>query len=99
MRQNIQIHNQEFQLHPLGGLFWEEKSLLLISDVHLGKVSHFRKFGAAVPRKAIHKNFLLLDKLVSDFQPFQICFLVLPPKSSNNLRFQYFQSWLLTLFY
>jgi len=70
MTQSIQIKNQEFILHPHGGIFWVEKSMLLISDVHLGKVAHFRKFGAAVPQKAIHKNFILLDEIVSYFQPF-----------------------------
>jgi uncharacterized protein len=91
--QKIQIHNQEFHLHPLGGLFWEVKSLLLISDVHLGKVSHFRKFGAAVPRKAIHKNFLLLDKIVADFEPFQICFLGDLFHSSLNKEWELFENW------
>ena len=91
--QNIYIQNQKFIFHHLGGLFWEEKSLLLISDVHLGKVSHFRKFGAAVPRKAVHKNFVLLDKIVSDFQPFQICFLGDLFHSSLNKEWELFENW------
>lgn len=93
MSHSIHIRYQKFQLHPLGGLFWKEKSLLLISDVHLGKVSHFRKFGAAVPRKAIHKNFVLLDKIVSDFQPFQICFLGDLFHSSLNKEWELFENW------
>lgn len=90
---NLTIKDQTFQLHSLGGLFWQEKSLLLISDVHLGKVSHFRKFGAAVPRKAVHKNFVLLDMLVSDFQPFQICFLGDLFHSSLNKEWELFENW------
>lgn len=90
---NISIKNQEFILHPFGGVFWKEKSLLMISDVHLGKVGHFRKFGAAVPRKAVHQNFLLLDKLVSAFQPFQICFLGDLFHSSLNKEWQLFENW------
>ncbi|WP_127022504.1 ligase-associated DNA damage response endonuclease PdeM [Flagellimonas beolgyonensis] len=90
---NLTIKDQTFQLHPLGGLFWQEKSLLLISDVHLGKVSHFRKFGAAVPRKAVHKNFVLLDMLVSNFQPFQICFLGDLFHSSLNKEWELFENW------
>lgn len=91
--ETIHIQDQKFHLHPLGGLFWAEKSLLLISDVHLGKVSHFRKFGAAVPRKAIHKNFVLLDKIVADFQPFQICFLGDLFHSSLNKEWELFENW------
>ena len=89
----VYINNHHFILHPLGGMFWEENSLLLISDVHLGKVSHFRKFGAAVPRKAIHKNFVLLDKIVADFQPFQICFLGDLFHSSLNKEWELFENW------
>jgi DNA ligase-associated metallophosphoesterase len=93
MTHSIQIRNQEFILHPLGGIFWVEKSILLISDVHLGKVAHFRKFGAAVPQKAIHKNFMLLDEIVSHFQPFQVCFLGDLFHSSINKEWQFFENW------
>jgi len=93
MTQPITIHTQTFILHPLGGIFWKEKSILLISDVHLGKVGHFRKFGAAVPRKAVHKNFLLLDELVNHFQPFHICFLGDLFHSSMNKEWDLFENW------
>ncbi|SHG72388.1 ligase-associated DNA damage response endonuclease PdeM [Flagellimonas flava] len=93
MTQSIHIKNQTFVLHPCGGMFWEEKSMLLISDVHLGKVAHFRKFGAAVPRKAIHKNYVLLDSIVSHFNPFQICFLGDLFHSSLNKEWELFQNW------
>ncbi len=36
----IKIHNQSFTLHHFGVIFWEEKKILLISDVHFGKVAH-----------------------------------------------------------
>lgn len=93
MTQSIQLENKEFILHPHGGIFWVEKSMLLISDVHLGKVAHFRKFGAAVPQKAIHKNFILLDEVVKHFQPFQICFLGDLFHSSLNKEWQLFENW------
>lgn len=93
MTQNTHIGNQEFVLHPLGGIFWAEKSLLLISDVHLGKVGHFRKFGAAVPRKAVHKNYILLNQIVADFNPFQICFLGDLFHSTLNKEWELFENW------
>ncbi|WP_350292526.1 ligase-associated DNA damage response endonuclease PdeM [uncultured Croceitalea sp.] len=93
MTLDIKLANQEFILHPRGGIFWVEKSMLLISDVHLGKVAHFRKFGAAVPQKAIHKNFILLDEIVKHFQPFQICFLGDLFHSSLNKEWQLFENW------
>ncbi len=90
---SIQILDNNFTLHPLGGMFWQEKSMLLISDVHLGKIAHFRKFGAAVPRKAVHKNYLLLDKIVSHFNPFQICFLGDLFHSTLNKEWELFENW------
>ena len=93
MTQTININNQEFILHPHGGVFWVTRSMLLISDVHLGKVAHFRKFGAAVPQKAIHKNFILLNQVVEYFQPFQICFLGDLFHSSLNKEWQLFENW------
>lgn len=93
MTETITIRSQQFVLHPLGGVFWKKKSMLLISDVHLGKVSHFRKFGAAVPQKAIHKNFLLLDKIVTEFKPFHLCFLGDLFHSSLNKEWDIFANW------
>ncbi|PRX57313.1 ligase-associated DNA damage response endonuclease PdeM [Flagellimonas meridianipacifica] len=93
MTRPLQIKNEHFTLHPIGGVFWRKKSLLLISDVHLGKVAHFRKFGAAVPRKAVHKNYVLLDEIVNHFNPFQICFLGDLFHSSLNKEWELFENW------
>lgn len=80
-------------MHPSGVLFWEEKATLLISDVHLGKVSHFRKFGAAVPQKAVAKNFELLSTAFEHFQPKVICFMGDLFHSSLNKEWNLFETW------
>lgn len=80
-------------MHPLGVLFWEEKSMLLISDVHLGKVSHFRKFGAAVPQKAVQKNFEMLDEALEYFQPDTVIFMGDLFHSSLNKEWELFEQW------
>ena len=48
----IEIKNNRFTLHPSGGVYWIDKKTLLLADIHLGKVAHFRKNGIPVPRKA-----------------------------------------------
>lgn len=93
MTQNIQIYDQSFVLHPSGSLFWEEKSALMISDVHLGKVSHFRKYGAAVPQKAIQANFELMDEVVELFDPNNIYFLGDLFHSHINSEWNLFEEW------
>lgn len=90
---SLKIQNQTFTLHPSGALFWQEKSILLISDVHLGKVSHFRKFGAAVPQNAIQSNFDLMDKALQFFQPEILIFLGDLFHSSLNTEWQLFEKW------
>lgn len=57
-------------------------------------MAHFRKFGAAVPRSALHQNFILLDRLVTHFQPFHICFLGDLFHSSLNKEWILFENWL-----
>ena len=48
----IVIFNNHFYLHKTGAIYWKEKNTLLLADLHLGKVGHFRKSGIPVPRKA-----------------------------------------------
>jgi len=72
---NIKILNQTFSLHPSGAMYWQEKTMLLIADVHLGKVAHFRKHGAAVPVEAGYKNLEKLTEVVNHYNPKTVCFL------------------------
>ena len=80
-------------MHPSGVLFWEDRATLLISDVHLGKVSHFRKFGAAVPQNAVRKNFEMLTDVLDHFQPKIICFMGDLFHSSLNKEWVLFETW------
>ena len=87
------ILEQHFKMHYTGVLFWEEQSMLIISDVHLGKVSHFRKYGAAVPQQAVQKNFDGLDEVVDCFKPKSIVFLGDLFHSSLNSEWELFEHW------
>jgi len=93
--QRILISDQHLQLHPSGVVYWEEEKVLLISDVHLGKVTHFRKYGAAVPQKVILKNFEVLQDTLSFYNPNSICFLGDLFHSSLNREWQLFENWVL----
>ncbi|MBF00745.1 ligase-associated DNA damage response endonuclease PdeM [Flavobacterium coralii] len=94
MTLEITINNNTFVLHCTGSLYWVEKRMLLISDVHLGKVSHFRKYGAAIPGQAKYKNFLKLDSVVSFFSPERICFLGDLFHSTLNNEWDLFADWI-----
>lgn len=89
----IKIKSQTFILHPSGALFWEDKKALLISDVHLGKVSHFRKHGVAIPNNAVSKNFTRLTEIVNYFDPETVVFLGDLFHSSKNSEWNLFVEW------
>lgn len=94
MIETIEINGQNFSMHPSGAMFWREKKMLLISDVHLGKISHFRKYGSAVPQNAIIENFERLTRVVDRFKPEKICFLGDLFHSSLNLEWGLFENWM-----
>ncbi|MDQ7916192.1 ligase-associated DNA damage response endonuclease PdeM [Mesonia sp. MT50] len=91
MKVNLQQEN--FIFDPSGVAYWESKGILLIADVHLGKIAHFRKHGSAVPQKAILKNFEQLKKVVDTYQPEKIYFLGDLFHSAYNSEFAYFKTW------
>jgi len=89
----INVNNQNFLLHQSGVIFWEEKNILLISDVHLGKVAHFRKHGMAIPNDAIFENFTRLNVVVDLFKPETIIFLGDLFHSKINKEWELFANW------
>jgi DNA ligase-associated metallophosphoesterase len=93
MTLSIEINNEEFLLHPSGVIFWLRKKMLLIADVHLGKVAHFRKYGSAVPKNASQENFEKLNEVISFFNPKTICFLGDLFHSKQNSDWEIFVKW------
>ncbi|MBE8728318.1 ligase-associated DNA damage response endonuclease PdeM [Flavobacterium hungaricum] len=89
----IQIQDEYFNLHSSGALFWEKEKTLIISDVHLGKVSHFRKHGIAIPQNAVAENFKRLTDVIELFCPHKVIFLGDLFHSSKNAEWQLFQDW------
>jgi DNA ligase-associated metallophosphoesterase len=89
----IKIHNNNFTLHSSGAIFWEEKAMLLIADVHLGKVAHFRKYGAAIPAHLAFENLEKLTEVTNHFQPELVCFLGDLFHSKLNNEWDDFAKW------
>jgi len=63
------IRGQHFQLLVDRAIYWADKKILLIADLHLGKISHFRKAGIALPRSAAYDCLLRFEKLLVDYSP------------------------------
>jgi DNA ligase-associated metallophosphoesterase len=62
-------------MYPEKILFLPDKKILLIADLHFGKVNHFRKSGIAVPMRANMKNASLLIDAINFLKPDRVIFL------------------------
>ena len=85
---------QTLCLLPEKALFWEEKKLLIIADLHLGKAGHFRKSGIPVSDMIHSKDILMLEKLIQKHQPAEVIFLGDLFHSDHNQGWEIFRRWL-----
>jgi uncharacterized protein len=86
--------NQHLYLLPQRAIFWSDTHTLLIADAHLGKASHFRKAGLAVPIGLIATELQVLTKLISDFPVRRILFLGDLFHSHANESWTDFSAWM-----
>ncbi|WP_411274751.1 ligase-associated DNA damage response endonuclease PdeM [Daejeonella sp.] len=67
--------NQTLLLLPEKAIFWAEESTLIIADIHLGKVGHFRKAGIGIPKQMEQDDLALISDLIHEYKPAKIIFL------------------------
>lgn len=67
--QTIEIKKENLELHPLKAIFWKKKGVLILSDIHFGKVNHFRKEGIAIPNIAKEKDYENLKFILEHYAP------------------------------
>lgn len=63
------IRNKAFIFHAHRAVYLPFAEVLVVSDVHLGKTTHFRKHGLSVPQQVAVKDLERLSGLVDEFQP------------------------------
>lgn len=74
-RQEVTIAGLRLELLPAKAVMIPSKSALLIADVHLGKVNHFRKNGIPVPEQAGQSNLKRLWQLIESEEAKEVIFL------------------------
>ncbi|MCF0050980.1 ligase-associated DNA damage response endonuclease PdeM [Dyadobacter sp. LJ53] len=89
----IEIRENHFILLTQRAIFWQETQTLLIGDLHLGKITHFRKEGIAVPPNAIENNFKRLNELVQSTGATRIIFLGDLFHAQYNAEWDLFKTW------
>ena len=58
------LKHQRLWLLPQKAIYWQKKNTLLVADLHIGKSSHFRKNGVAVPEEVAKTNLNTLDDVI-----------------------------------
>jgi DNA ligase-associated metallophosphoesterase len=65
----ISKFGQKLWLSPNRCIFWEDKSILILSDLHIGKSAHFRKSGIAVPGLIFKEDMNRLASILDHYSP------------------------------
>lgn len=65
----LQLAGEEFYLLPQKAVYRPLRNQLIVADVHLGKASHFRKHGIAMPGQSHLKDLDTLDYLLRRYRP------------------------------
>lgn len=89
----ITLLNQVFEPLPHKALWWKAQSTLLLSDLHLGKIAHFRKAGIALPQQGMERNYAVLDELLDQTRANRIFFLGDLFHSDFNAEWDRFLTW------
>lgn len=89
----IKLFDNDFKLLPQKAVFWKNEKTLLISDLHLGKITHFRKEGIALPSAAYQNNFKRLDELILTNNIYRIILLGDLFHNRHNMEWELFAEW------
>lgn len=89
----IDLAGEQVILDPSGALFWKRKKALLVADVHLGKITHFRKNGIPVPREPILDFYRKMESLKQLYPIEKLYILGDLFHSSLNREWTIFEQW------
>jgi DNA ligase-associated metallophosphoesterase len=67
--------DQTLLLLPEKAILWQEEKALILADIHLGKVGHFRKAGIGIPKQMEQHDLALISDLIYEYKPTKIIFL------------------------
>jgi DNA ligase-associated metallophosphoesterase len=71
----VEVSGERVQLYPQKAIGLPARGILLVADLHFGKINHFRRSGIPVPVKANDKNSETLIDLLNKIKPERTIFL------------------------
>lgn len=90
----ISIAGEDFLLLPQRAMYRPSLQQLILSDLHLGKASHFRKHGVAIPHQSHLKDLDKLNYLLHTWKPHSVILLGDLFHSSYNREWLWFKALL-----
>lgn len=90
----IDLQDEAFVLLPQKAMYRPGKRQLILSDLHLGKATHFRKQGLPMPERSLLKDFDMLDYLLKTWRPESVLLLGDLFHSDYNREWLWFRSLL-----
>lgn len=89
----IQFSGEKFILDTGKALYHVDSKSLIIADVHLGKSTHFRKNGIAIPSNIAESDLSRLADLIKKYAPNQVIIAGDFFHASANSEIEIFKSW------
>ena len=74
-------------------MFWEDRKILMLSDLHFGKTGHFRKAGIAVPASLFKEDIQRFVTLLQLTKPNKVLIIGDMFHSRDNLEHELFSKW------
>jgi DNA ligase-associated metallophosphoesterase len=84
---------EELWLLPAKAIWFPKYEILVVSDTHISKGTHFRKYGIAIPKAIAQEELACLTDLIDAYQPKELVFLGDLFHSDINNDFVWFQLW------
>ena len=86
----ITIRSTSIKLLAERAIYLPSHQMLVMADLHLGKLVHFRRKGLFVPRIEINEDLILLENLIREHKPKVVVFLGDLFHSETNSDYQQF---------
>ena len=90
----IQLRDQQLELHPYKSVYWKREKTLWVSDLHLGKTNHFQKAGIPIPDRVSDENWNRLYHILDIYHPEKVLFMGDLFHSSFNIEWEIFGRYL-----
>jgi DNA ligase-associated metallophosphoesterase len=89
----INCSGEQLVLDKEKAIYWPAKHMLIISDIHIGKSAHFRRYGIPVPSTIGQQDLSRLTKLINEYTPVNLLITGDMFHNKVNSDVDYFRTW------